>query len=133
MIGLVKLPAHRAGLPGKFFSFALCPSNPPIRRGLRGTFRSRFRRGDHPDPTAPETEGLLITSGFPLGEAIMADAFPQVPIFIGTRAENQRESLRDVDSTFFLLNFFLDMEGDDFTQKEIMAPQGKYFFNPTFH
>ena len=54
----VKLPAHRAGLPGKEFSFILCPLTPPTRRGLRGTFRSRFRRGDHFDPTGPETGEL---------------------------------------------------------------------------
>jgi hypothetical protein len=94
---------------------------------------SRFRRGDPPDSTAPETEGLLITSGFPLCEAIMADAFPKIPIFIGARAEDQWEGLSDIDPTLLLLNFFLDMEGDDFTKKEIMAPQGKYFFNLTFH
>jgi hypothetical protein len=76
---------------------------------------------------------VFVTSGFPLGKAIMADAFPEIPILIGTRTENQREGLGDIDSTFFLLNFFLDMEGDDFTKKEIMAPQGKYSFNLTFH
>jgi len=37
----VKLPAHRAGLPGKEISFILCPLTPPTRRGLRGTYRSR--------------------------------------------------------------------------------------------
>gem|GEM_PF-6078265 len=37
----VKLPAHRAGLPGKEISFILCPLTPPTRRGLRGTCRSR--------------------------------------------------------------------------------------------
>ncbi|GEM_PF-6607525 len=39
-IVLVKLPAHRAGLPGKEISFILCPLTPPTRRGLRGTCRS---------------------------------------------------------------------------------------------
>jgi hypothetical protein len=37
----VKLPAHRARLPGKEISFILCPLTPPTRRGLRGTFRSK--------------------------------------------------------------------------------------------
>ena len=40
-IRIVKLPAHRAGLPGKEVSFILCPLTPPTRRGLRGTFRSK--------------------------------------------------------------------------------------------
>jgi hypothetical protein len=75
----------------------------------------------------------FVTSGFPLGEAIMADVFPKIPVLIGARTENQREDLGDIDPTFLLLNFFLNMEGNDFTKKEIMAPQGKYFFNPTFH
>jgi hypothetical protein len=39
---LVKLPAHRAGLPSKEISFILCPLTPliPPRAG-RGTFRSK--------------------------------------------------------------------------------------------
>jgi hypothetical protein len=37
----VKLPAHRAGLPGKEISFILCPLTPPTRRGLWGTYRSK--------------------------------------------------------------------------------------------
>jgi hypothetical protein len=42
----VKLPAHRAGLPGNEISFFIVPldplglSTPPTRRGLRGTCRS---------------------------------------------------------------------------------------------
>ena len=31
-----------AELPGKVISFILCPLAPPIRRGLRGTFRPTF-------------------------------------------------------------------------------------------
>ena len=31
-----------AGLPGEELSFILCPSTPPIGRGLRGTFRPRI-------------------------------------------------------------------------------------------
>jgi hypothetical protein len=43
---------------GVFFYFVpLDPAYPALAG--RGTFRSRVRRGDHPDPTAPETEGLL--------------------------------------------------------------------------
>jgi hypothetical protein len=76
---------------------------------------------------------VFVTSGLAFCEAIMADAFPEIPILIGARTENQWEGLGDIDPTFLLLNFFLDMEGNDFTKKEIMAPQGKYFFNPTFH
>ena len=30
----MKLPAHRAGLPGKVLSFILCPLIPPTKRGL---------------------------------------------------------------------------------------------------
>jgi hypothetical protein len=45
----------------------------------------------------------------------MADAFPEIPIFIGTRTEDEWEGLGDIDSTFLLLNFFFDMEGNDFT------------------
>jgi DNA-binding response OmpR family regulator len=41
LIARVKLPAQRAGLPGKEISFIWCPLTPPTRRGLRGTFRSR--------------------------------------------------------------------------------------------
>jgi hypothetical protein len=52
----------------------------------------------------------------------MADALPEIPILLGTRTEDQRKGLGDIDSTSLLLNFFLDMEGNDFTQKEIMAP-----------
>jgi hypothetical protein len=38
----VKLPAHRAGLPGKVISFCvLCPLTPPRRRGLQGMFRQK--------------------------------------------------------------------------------------------
>jgi len=37
----VKLPARRACLPGEEISFILCPSTPPIRRGLQGTFRPK--------------------------------------------------------------------------------------------
>ena len=51
----------------------------------------------------------------------MADAFPEIPILVGTWAEDQREDPRDIDSAFLLLNLLLDMEGHDFTQKEIMA------------
>jgi hypothetical protein len=39
----VKLPAHKAGLPGKEISFILCPITPPTRRGLRGTCRSKLK------------------------------------------------------------------------------------------
>jgi hypothetical protein len=76
---------------------------------------------------------VFVTSGLAFCEAIMADAFPEIPILIGARTENQREGLGDIDPTFLLLNFFLDMEGNDFTKKEIMASQGNYFFNPIFH
>jgi len=34
---IMKLPTHRAGLPGKEISFLLYPLTPPARRGLRGT------------------------------------------------------------------------------------------------
>jgi hypothetical protein len=50
-MGKLKLPAHRAGLPGKVISFYIVPLDPAYlptgrqaRRGLRGTFRS-------PDPS----------------------------------------------------------------------------------
>ena len=45
---LMKLPAHRAGLPEEEVSFILCPLTPPTRRGLRGTFRPKgmWREGD---------------------------------------------------------------------------------------
>ena len=42
----------------------------------------------------------------------MADAFGEIPILIGTRAEDQREGLGDINPTFLLLKFFLDMEGN---------------------
>jgi hypothetical protein len=51
----------------------------------------------------------------------MPDTFPEIPILIGPWTEDQRKDLQDIDSTFLLLNFFHDMEGHDFTQKEIMA------------
>jgi len=42
----MKLPAHRAGLPGKEVSFILCPLTPPIplwRDGARsGQFSAKF-------------------------------------------------------------------------------------------
>jgi hypothetical protein len=50
----MKLPAHRALLPGEVLSFILCPFTPPIRRGLRGTFRPNpkdckdMREGNRP-------------------------------------------------------------------------------------
>jgi hypothetical protein len=45
----VKLPAHRAGLPGEEISLILRPLTPPTRRGLRGTFRSNVKaQGSNP-------------------------------------------------------------------------------------
>jgi hypothetical protein len=44
----------------------------------------------------------------------MPDTFPEIPILIGTWAEDQRKDLQDIDSTFLLLNLLLDMEGYDF-------------------
>jgi hypothetical protein len=41
----MKLPAQRAGLPGKEVSFMLCPLTPPTRRGLQGTLRPIARKG----------------------------------------------------------------------------------------
>jgi len=61
-------------------------------------------------------------SGFALCETIMADAFSQAPILVGTRAEDHREGLRDIDSTFLLLDFFFNMEGNDLPQKKIVTP-----------
>ena len=52
----------------------------------------------------------------------MADAFPEIPILLGTWTEDQWERLGNIDSAFLLLNFFLDMESNDFTQEEIVAP-----------
>jgi hypothetical protein len=69
----------------------------------------------------------LVASGhaglrFPFCKTIMADAFPETPILIGTRTEDQRGGFRYIDSIFLFLNLFLDMEGNDLPQKEIMAP-----------
>ena len=36
----------------------------------RGTFRSRFWRGDHFDPTAPKTDGLLFFCYHVIGELV---------------------------------------------------------------
>jgi len=44
----------------------------------------------------------IITSGFPFCKTIMADAFPKIPILVGTWAEDQREDPRDIDSAFLL-------------------------------
>jgi hypothetical protein len=52
----------------------------------------------------------------------MTNALSEIPIFVCTRTEDQREGLRDIDSIFLLLNSFLDMEGNDLSQKEIMTP-----------
>jgi hypothetical protein len=38
---VVKLPAHRAGLPEEEVSLILCPLTPPPKRGVRGTFRPK--------------------------------------------------------------------------------------------
>jgi hypothetical protein len=65
---------------------------------------------------------LWVTLGFTFCETIMANTLPEAPILIGTRTEDQREGLRDIDSIFPLLDFFLDMEGNDLPQKEIMTP-----------
>jgi hypothetical protein len=50
MLHNVKLPAHKAGLPSKVISFYIVPLDPAYlpaggqaRRGLLGTFRSKFR------------------------------------------------------------------------------------------
>jgi len=63
-----------------------------------------------------------VTSGFAFCKTIMADAFPEIPILLGTWTEDQWERLGNIDSAFLLLNFFLDMESNDFTQEEIVAP-----------
>ncbi len=84
---------------------------------------------DHGGPCGPDNPVL----GFPFCKTIMADAFREIPILIGTRTEDQREGLGDIDSTFLLLNFFLDVEGNDLTQEEVVASQGNYFFNLTLH
>ncbi len=59
--------------------------------------------------------------GFPFCKTVMADALREVPIFIGTRTEDQREGFGDIDPTFLFLNFFLDVEGNDFAQEEVVA------------
>jgi hypothetical protein len=48
----VKLPARRAGLPGKEISFILCPLTPPIplwrdgaRSGQSSTFKGKIKFG----------------------------------------------------------------------------------------
>jgi len=61
-------------------------------------------------------------SRFSFCKPVMADAFREIPILIGTRTENQWERLGNIDSTFLFLNFFLDMEGNNFTQEEVVAP-----------
>jgi hypothetical protein len=58
----------------------------------------------------------------PFCETIVADTFSEIPIFVRTRTEDQREGLRDIDSIFLLLNLFPDMEGNDLPQKEIVTP-----------
>ncbi len=60
--------------------------------------------------------------GLALRETIVAHAFSQAPVLIGSRTENQRESLRDIDSIFLLLDFFLDVHRYDLPQEEIMTP-----------
>ena len=50
----MKLPAHRAGLPGEEFSFILCPLTLPTRRGLRDTFRPD---NDSPMKRKPKKKG----------------------------------------------------------------------------
>ena len=58
----------------------------------------------------------------PFCETIMAETLSEIPIFVCTRTEDQREGLRDIDSIFLLLDFFLNMEGNDLPQKEIVTP-----------
>jgi len=60
--------------------------------------------------------------GFAFCETIMTDAFSQAPILIGSRAENQGKSPRNIDSIFLFLDFLLDVEGNDLPQEEIMTP-----------
>jgi hypothetical protein len=59
--------------------------------------------------------------GLAFCETIMADALSKIPIFVGTRTEDQREGLRDIDSIFLFLDLFLHMEGNDLPQKEIVT------------
>ena len=63
-----------------------------------------------------------VTLGFPFCETIMADAFPEIPILIGTWTEDQWEGFSDIDSAFLLLNLLLHMKGNDLAKEKIMAP-----------
>ena len=75
---IVKLPAHRAGLPGNeisFFIVSLDPlglSTPPTRRGLRGTCRSKeypekpsLVTFNGPKQYMEECKGLIELAGVP--------------------------------------------------------------------
>ncbi|MBP1695549.1 MAG: hypothetical protein H6Q41_737 [Deltaproteobacteria bacterium] len=55
----MKLPAHRAGLPGEELSFILCPLTPYPALAGRGTFRPTFLRGGPMHPRR-RAEGELI-------------------------------------------------------------------------
>ena len=63
-----------------------------------------------------------VTLGFPFCETIMADAFPEIPILIGTWTEDQWEGFDDIDSTFLLLNLLLHMKCNNFSEEEIVTP-----------
>jgi hypothetical protein len=52
----------------------------------------------------------------------MTDALSETPILVCPWTEDQRQDLRDIDSTFLFLNLFFHMEGNDLPQKEIMTP-----------
>ena len=83
----VKLPAHRAGLPGNEISFSIVPLDPAYKAGLAGHLpvnriinmnvpSTSYLQKSFPYPSIPETfitfkaihmeAWLLVTTGFPV-------------------------------------------------------------------
>src|SRR4030042_2285012 len=110
--------AKRQECNSRFSGFKF-EATPPASSRLAGR-RQGFRYSDFVDSKSLSGSGE-VRLRLAFCETIMTDALSEIPIFVCTRTEDQGAGLRDIDSTFLLLNFFLDMEGNDLPQKEIMT------------
>ena len=59
----MKLPAHRAGLPGNVISFYIVPLDPAYEAGLAGHVPATYRKSPH----LIRGEGFFIGEGSGLG------------------------------------------------------------------
>jgi len=70
---IMKLPAHRAGLPGEELSFILCPLTPYPALAGRGTFRPTFLRGGPMHPSLPSSRKAGLRAGRRRAEGELID------------------------------------------------------------